>query len=102
MNIHSCDLTPLILTLSNEDLCRAIRLGGFAVPHDENSIDDDCVCIEFLSFFAKRGLTRALHHQFEQEFPTRYPDDIDLNQWHTSTSDASAVFLNVWRGQVKW
>lgn len=98
----SPDQTRLLVTLTSDELCRAARLGGYPIALDEQPLDDEEATMELLRFFAKRGITNAIHKQFEHEFPTRYPDDVDVFDWQTSSDQVTSAFSNIWRGKAQW
>ncbi|MEP3198205.1 MAG: hypothetical protein ABJO57_10070 [Lentilitoribacter sp.] len=102
MTSCSLDTNHLLLTLSNAELCRAARLAGYPIALDERPIDEADLSDELLRYFAKKGIINAIHEQFERDYPTRYPEDVDIQNWQTNSAQATGVFSNIWRGKASW
>jgi len=74
----------LNIELDLPTLYRAARLGGLPIALDDTAIRETDGSMDLVRFFARRGITNAIHGLFDLRYPPRYPDDLDGKDNHTT------------------
>lgn len=103
---HPENTVTVRVTLDQSTLCRAARLGGLPIALDEKLIEKADGSMELVQFFAKRGITHAIHDSFDRLYPSHYPDDLteetSEQPWSMEANNCSYQWDAQWTGTVTW
>ncbi|PCI85558.1 MAG: hypothetical protein COB24_12650 [Hyphomicrobiales bacterium] len=100
------NMFEITLHLELHQLCQAASIGGYFISpndiadhHEAMELNHDIALITHL--FAKIGIERSLQRNYEQIYPSHYPDD--LRSLPMSTSGiANGYWGEYWTGKAQW